>query len=81
MKRMVALLLGIALLLMSVAAADDDLNEIAARVEYYLEDMTDDAGTQTLEECLELLKNVGNGPSKKALEILFQKIVKIILMI
>ena len=33
MKRMVALLLGIALLLMSVAAADDDLNEIAARVE------------------------------------------------
>lgn len=69
MKRMVALLLGIALLLMSVAAADDDLNEIAARVENYLEDMTDDAGTQTLEECLELLKNVGNGPSKKALEI------------
>lgn len=36
MKRMVALLLGIALLLMSVAAADDDLNEIAARVENYL---------------------------------------------
>lgn len=69
MKRMVALLLGIALLLMSVAAADDDLNEIAARVENYLEDMTDDAGVQTLEECLELLKNVGNGPSKKALEI------------
>lgn len=69
MKRMVALLLGIVLLLMSVAAADDDLNEIAARVENYLEDMTDDAGTQTLEECLELLKNVGNGPSKKALEI------------
>lgn len=66
---MVALLLGIALLLMSVAAADDDLNEIAARVENYLEDMTDDAGAQTLEECLELLKNVGNGPSKKALEI------------
>lgn len=69
MKRMVALLLGIVLLLMSVAAADDDLNEIAARVENYLEDMTDDAGVQTLEECLELLKNVGNGPSKKALEI------------
>lgn len=69
MKRMVALLMGIALLLMSVAAADDDLNEIAARVENYLEDMTDDAGVQTLEECLELLKNVGNGPSKKALEI------------
>ena len=45
MKRMVALLLGIALLLMSVAAADDDLNEIAARVENYLEDMTDDALT------------------------------------
>ena len=51
MKRMVALLLGIVLLLMSVAAADDDLNEIAARVENYLEDMTDDAGVQTLEEC------------------------------
>ena len=84
MKRMVALLMGIALLLTAVPAlADeetDDLNEIARKVEEeYLLPLSEDEGakTEVLEVCLEMLKDAKGGPKKKPLELYCQVLLAI----
>ena len=71
MKRLIALLLGIVLLLTAVPAlADeetDDLNEIARKVEEeYLLPLSEGEGakTEVLEVCLEMLKDAKGGPKK-----------------
>lgn len=76
MKRLIALLLGIVLLLTAVPAlADeetDDLNEIARKVEEeYLLPLSEGEGakTEVLEVCLEMLKDAKGGPKKKPLEL------------
>ena len=76
MKRFIALLLGIVLLLTAVPAlADeetDDLNEIARKVEEeYLLPLSEGEGakTEVLEVCLEMLKDAKGGPKKKPLEL------------
>ena len=76
MRRLIALLLGIVLLLTAVPAlADeetDDLNEIARKVEEeYLLPLSEGKGakTEVLEVCLEMLKDAKGGPKKKPLEL------------
>lgn len=79
MKRILALLLGIVLLMAAVPAvpalADeetDDLNEIARKVEEeYLLPLSEGKGakTEVLEVCLEMLKDAKGGPKKKPLEL------------
>ena len=71
MKRLIALLLGIVLLLTAVPAlADeetDDLNEIARKVEEeYLLPLSEGEGakTEVLEVCLEMLKDAKGGRRK-----------------
>ena len=84
MKRLIALLLGIVLLLTAVPAlADeetDDLNEIARKVEEeYLLPLSEGEGakTEVLEVCLEMLKDAKGGPKKKPLELYCQVLLAI----
>lgn len=84
MKRLIALLLGIVLLLtaVSVLAEEemDDLNKIAQIVEVeYLQPMNDgeDAKPEVLEKCLEMLKDAKGGPKKKPLELYCQVLLAI----
>ena len=84
MKRMVALLLGIALLLTTVPALAeeemDELNKIARKVEEeYLLPLNEgeDAKPEVLKVCLELLKDAKGGPKKKPLELYCQVLLAI----
>ena len=84
MKRILALLLGIVLLMATVPAlADeetDDLNEIARKVEEeYLLPLSEGEGakTEVLEVCLEMLKDAKGGPKKKPLELYCQVLLAI----
>ena len=84
MKRLIALLLGIVLLLTAVPAlADeeaDNLNKIAQMVEEeYLLPMYngEDAKKEVLERCLEMLKEEKGGPKKKPLELYCQVLLYI----
>ena len=87
MKRLIALLLGIVLLLTAVPAvptlADeeaDNLNKIAQMVEEeYLLPMYngEDAKKEVLERCLKMLKDEKGGPKKKPLELYCQVLLYI----
>lgn len=87
MKRILALLLGIVLLMAAVPAvpalADgemDQLKEIATKVETeYLQPMSEgkDARPEVLETCLEILENAQGGPKKKPLELYCQVLLAI----
>ena len=72
MKRIVAMLLALLMLLGGVAMADDDLNAIVQRLEGYLDTLRESEGngvdTTALEECMVLLKETKNR-KKKPLEL------------
>ena len=76
MKRILALFLA-CLMLLGVAMADDELKEIQSRVETYVESMENGADVATLEQCIELLKNVSGGSAKKAMELYCKVLLKI----
>ena len=84
MKRLIALLLGIMLLLTAMPALAeeemDELNKIARKVEEeYLLPMNDGEGAkpEVLKVCLELLKDAKGGPKKKPLELYCQVLLAI----
>ncbi len=72
MKRIVAMLLALLMLLGGVAMADEDLNAIVQRLEGYLDTLRESEGngvdTTALEECMVLLKETKNR-KKKPLEL------------
>ena len=72
MKRFVAMLLALLMLLGGVAMADEDLNAIVQRLEGYLDTLRESEGngvdTTALEECMVLLKETKNR-KKKPLEL------------
>ena len=84
MKRLIALLLGIVLLLTAVPALAeeemDELNKIARKVEEeYLLPLNEgeDAKPEVLKVCLKLLKDAKGGPKKKPLELYCQVLLAI----